>query len=49
MPKIVGASKITSRYQVTIPAEVRSKLKISVGDTLAFVEEGDKVYVMIEV
>ncbi|MGD0495730.1 MAG: AbrB/MazE/SpoVT family DNA-binding domain-containing protein [Candidatus Bathyarchaeia archaeon] len=49
MPKIVGASKITSRYQVTIPGEVRSKLKVSVGDTLAFVEEGDKIYITIEV
>jgi len=45
MSKIVGASKVTVRFQVTIPGEVREKLKVSVGDTLAFVEEGDRIYI----
>ena len=45
MPKIMGASKVTTRYQVTVPQEVREKLGVSIGDTLAFVEEGEKVYI----
>ena len=45
MSKIVGASKVTSRYQVTVPREVREKLKISGGDILAFVEEGGRFYI----
>ena len=45
MSKIVGASKVTSRYQVTIPQEVREKLGVSAGDILAFVEEDGKFYV----
>jgi AbrB family looped-hinge helix DNA binding protein len=49
MPKIVGASKVTSRYQVTIPREVRSKLKIAVGDTLVFVVQGDIIYITTNV
>jgi len=43
--KIVGASKVTSRYQVTIPQEVREKLGVSAGDILAFVEEHGRFYV----
>jgi len=45
MSKIAGASKVTVRFQVTIPREVREKLGISVGDTLAFVEEDGKFYI----
>ncbi len=29
-------SKVTSKYQATIPAEIRKKLGIHGGDTLAF-------------
>lgn len=45
MLKIIGASKVTVRYQVTIPEGVRKKLDISVGDTLAFVQEDGKIYI----
>ena len=49
MAKIVGSSKITKRYQVTIPDEARKILKISVGDTLAFVEENGKVFITTKI
>ena len=38
-------SKITSKYQVTIPREVRSKLKLSVRDALEWRVEGGRVMV----
>lgn len=49
MAKVLGASKITVRYQVTLPADVRKVLKIREGDTLLFAEENGKVYITTEV
>lgn len=43
MGKILGASKVTVRYQVTVPEEVRKQMKIEVGQTIVFTEEGGKV------
>ena len=48
MGKVVGSSKVTVRFQVTVPEEVRKKLKVKEGDTLVFVEENKKVYVSTE-
>ncbi len=48
MAKILGASKVTVRYQVTIPEEVRKMLKIKEGQTLVFTEENGKVSLMAE-
>ena len=48
MAKILGASKITVRYQVTIPEEVRKQMKIKVGQTLAFAEENGKIIIKTE-
>lgn len=48
MAKILGASKVTVRYQVTIPEEVRKLLKIKEGQTLVFAEENGKIYLMAE-
>lgn len=45
MGKALGSSKITVRYQVTVPEDVRKLLKIKEGDTLVFVEDGDRVYI----
>jgi AbrB family looped-hinge helix DNA binding protein len=40
----VITSRITSKGQATIPAEIRRILKVAPGDRVAFkVEEGDKV------
>jgi len=49
MAKIIGSSKVTKRYAVTIPDEARKILKISVGDTLAFVEENGKVFITTKI
>jgi bifunctional DNA-binding transcriptional regulator/antitoxin component of YhaV-PrlF toxin-antitoxin module len=49
MAKIVGSSKITKRYQVTIPEDARKILKVSVGDTLAFAEENGRVFVTTKI
>ena len=34
-------TKITAKYQVTLPRSVRSVLKAKVGDMLVFVEQAD--------
>jgi len=48
MVKILGASKVTVRYQVTIPEEVRKRLKIKEGQTLVFAEEDGKIHITTE-
>jgi len=48
MGKALGSSKITVRFQVTVPEEARKKLKVKEGDTLVFVEENKRVYVSTE-
>ena len=41
-------STITQKGQVTIPAEIRRALGIKKGDRVAFVIEGDRVWLMFE-
>ncbi len=48
MGKALGSSKVTVRYQVTVPEEVRNKLKVKDGDTLVFVEDGKRIYISTE-
>jgi len=36
-------AKITSRGQITIPADIRKKLGLKEGDKVIFVEDGDKI------
>lgn len=38
-------SKITSKYQTTIPHEIRNKLKLIVSDSIEWKVEDNKVYV----
>lgn len=49
MPKVVGASKVTSKFQITVPEDVREILKVKVGDTVVFVEMNGKVFIAAEV
>lgn len=42
--EILGMSTITYKYQITIPKRVREKRGLSEGDTIVFVDEGDRVY-----
>jgi AbrB family looped-hinge helix DNA binding protein len=48
MAKILGASKVTVRFQVTIPEEVRKLMKIKEGQTLVFAEDDGKVILKTE-
>jgi len=48
MGKALGSSKVTIRYQVTIPEEVRERLKVKAGDNLVFVEENKRIYISTE-
>lgn len=48
MGKALGSSKVTVRFQVTVPEEVRNKLKVKDGDTLVFVEDGQRIYISTE-
>ncbi len=38
------ASKLTKKYQATIPESVRRVLQLKAGDTIAFEIEGDEIY-----
>lgn len=42
MPTI-SASRLTRKYQATIPADVRRALRLKQGDTVQFEVEGDRV------
>ena len=44
--EILGMSMITYKFQVTIPKKVRERHKFKEGETLAFVEEHGKIYVV---
>ncbi len=39
----MGAAKLTSKGQITIPVQVRKKLGIDTGDRVEFVEEGGRI------
>jgi AbrB family looped-hinge helix DNA binding protein len=43
---IIDNAKIMSKGQVTIPKEIRSLLKVSEGDRVTFICEGDYAIVM---
>lgn len=49
MSRILGASKVTAKYQVTIPEGVREFLNVKIGDQMAFIEEKNKIYIMTKV
>lgn len=38
MAKIMGSTKITTRYQITLPEEVRRNMGLKIGQLLAFVQ-----------
>ena len=39
-----ASTKITAKYQITLPREVRRALKAKVGDLLVFVQQADGSY-----
>lgn len=40
----ISVSRLTSKYQATIPRPVRECLRLGAGDSIAFVVEGGRVY-----
>ena len=38
-------SKITSKFQITIPGEVRERLRLHVADAIEWKLEGERIYV----
>ncbi|RLC77500.1 MAG: hypothetical protein DRI61_11455 [Chloroflexi bacterium] len=49
MAKQAVAVKISSKYQVTIPKEVREELKVTKGDSLVFVKEAEGKWSIVRV
>lgn len=47
--KILGSSKVTSKFQVTIPKDARKKLRVAVGDIIVFAAEGERVFLTVKV
>ncbi len=43
--KNVGIGEISQNFQVSIPPEVRKKLKLKVGDCLTFVEKNEEIII----
>jgi len=45
MGKILGISKVTRKFQVTIPKQVREIMKITEKDMIVFELEGNKIII----
>lgn len=43
---IVDNAKIMAKGQITLPKDIREKLRLSTGDRVTFICEGDKVTMM---
>jgi AbrB family looped-hinge helix DNA binding protein len=43
--KVLGGSKLSTRFQVTVPKSVREILNLNTGDLLMFVNEHDQILV----
>jgi len=43
MRKVIGSSKITRKFQLTIPSDVRRQYHFKIGDLVLFVEEDGKL------
>ena len=39
-------SVVSSKFQVTIPKEVREELEVAEGETLSFVVEGERMHIV---
>ena len=40
---VVSTAKLTSKYQITLPADVRRRLRLRAGDVVYLAVEGDQV------
>jgi len=48
MARLLGSSKLTARYQITLPEEARKILKVKEGQMIAVVEDNGKVVLKAE-
>ena len=46
MPAVLESAKVMSKGQVTIPKDIREKMKINEGDQVVFVYDNEKVIMM---
>ena len=44
--EILGLSKITYKFQITIPKRVREVFNLKEGDTIVFLKEGNKLLIV---
>jgi len=45
MKQILAVTKISANLQTRVPKEVRERLGLSEGDRIAWILEGDKIYI----
>ena len=45
MDEILGISRLSSKFQVTIPKDARVLFNLKAGDRVVFVKEGDKLVI----
>jgi len=45
MPKILAVTSLTSRFQATVPKEVRKLLKLTDKDKIVWLLESDKIII----
>jgi len=43
--RILGMAKISTKFQITIPADVRKRFGLKIGDKMLFIEEGGKLVI----
>jgi AbrB family looped-hinge helix DNA binding protein len=43
--EVLGMSKVTTKYQVTIPVDARRRFKIKEGDRLIFKDSEGRLYI----
>lgn len=44
--EVLGLSKITYKFQVTIPKKVREEFDLKEGDMIVFLKEGNKLVII---
>ena len=43
MSRVMGACKLSTKGQVTIPVDARRRFNLNIGDVILFIEEEDKL------